>query len=172
MGILLFFALLALSAMAGSASRADFSIITSKDLREDDAIMELYELWLAEHKKAYNGLDEKQKRFSVFKENFLYIHEHNNQGNQSYKLGLNKFADLSHKEFKATYLGTKLDTKKRLSMSPSPRYLYSDGEDLPESIDWTEKGAVTSIKDQGSCGKFFLLNFHTLSFSPMRSSIA
>ena len=56
MGILVFFALLALSAMAGSASRADFSIITIKDLREDDAIMELYELWLAEHKKAYNGL--------------------------------------------------------------------------------------------------------------------
>jgi C1A family cysteine protease len=151
MGILLFFALLALSAMAGSASRADFSIISSKDLREDDAIMELYELWLAEHKRAYNGLDEKQKRFSVFKDNFLYIHEHN-QGNRSYKLGLNQFADLSHEEFKATYLGAKLDTKKRLSRPPSRRYQYSDGEDLPESIDWREKGAVTSVKDQGSCG--------------------
>jgi len=151
MGILLFFALLALSAMAGSASRADFSIIGSKDLREDDAIMELYELWLAEHKRAYNGLDEKQKRFSVFTDNFLYIHEHN-QGNRSYKLGLNQFADLSHEEFKATYLGAKLDTKKRLSRPPSRRYQYSDGEDLPESIDWREKGAVTSVKDQGSCG--------------------
>jgi len=154
MGILLLFALLALFAMAGSASRADFSIISydSKDLREDDAIMELYELWLAQHRKAYNGLDEKQKRFSVFKDNFLYIHQHNNQGNPSFKLGLNQFADLSHEEFKATYLGAKLDTKKRLSKSPSPRYQYSEGENLPESVDWREKGAVAAVKNQGSCG--------------------
>ena len=160
MGILLLFVVLALSAMAGSASRADFSIISydSQDLIGDDAIMELYELWLAQHKKAYNGLDEKQKKFSVFKDNFLYIHQHNNQGNPSYKLGLNQFADLSHEEFKAAYLGTKLDAKKRLSRSPSPRYQYSVGEDLPESIDWREKGAVTAVKNQGSCGKFPFMN--------------
>jgi hypothetical protein len=50
---LLFF-VLALSTMADNAPRAYFSIINYdiKDLREDDVIMELYEPWLAQHKKA------------------------------------------------------------------------------------------------------------------------
>lgn len=137
--------------VAVSATDSDFSIV-SYDLSRDDKIMELYEEWLVENGKAYNGLDEKQQRFKIFKDNLLFINQHNMENGASYKLGLNKFADLSHEEFKAKYLGVKPDAKKRLSRSPSPRYQYNDGESFPDSIDWREKGAVTGVKDQGSCG--------------------
>jgi len=44
--------------------------------------------------------------------------------------------------------GSPLDLK---SISIEEEVSQSD-EDLPESFDWREKGAVTSIKDQGTCG--------------------
>eukprot|EP01018_Ginkgo_biloba_P006562 Gb_31936 [translate_table: standard] len=152
MGILLFL-VLTLFAIVGSVSSTDFSIISYDNsvMRNDDEIMEIYESWLAKHNKAYNGLVEKQNRFQIFKDNFLFI-EQQNKENRYYRLGLNKFADLSHEEFKARYVGTKLDVKKRLSRSPSPRYQYRNGENLPESVDWREKGAVAPVKDQGGCG--------------------
>lgn len=68
------------------------------------------------------------------------------------------FVDLSHEEFKATYLGSKLDTKKHLLRSPSPRYQYFDREYFPKSIDLREKGALAPVKDQGSCGSCWALS--------------
>eukprot|EP01018_Ginkgo_biloba_P006563 Gb_12857 [translate_table: standard] len=144
---------LAFSVIAGFVSSRDFSIINyeNKHLRKDDHITELFELWSVKHGRVYNGLEEKQQRLRIFKDNLIYIDQHN-QKNESYKLGLNKFADLSNEEFKQKYLGAKRNVERRLSRTPSPRYQYKVGEDLPESVDWRTKGAVTPVKDQGSCG--------------------
>eukprot|EP01018_Ginkgo_biloba_P008819 Gb_16999 [translate_table: standard] len=141
--------------VVGSVALSDFSIIgyDPKDLQSHEKIFELYEQWLAKHYKAYNGLNEKQERFEIFKDNLGYINEQNEK-NQSYWLGLNKFADLTHDEYKRTYLGIKFDSSRRLRLrsSPSLRYQYKEGEKLPESVDWRKKGAVTDVKDQGTCG--------------------
>ncbi|KAF3948663.1 hypothetical protein CMV_025366 [Castanea mollissima] len=50
------------------------------------------------------------------------------------------------------FLGTKMDRKGMLSGTKSDRYAYQSGEELPESVDWREKGAVVDVKDQGQCG--------------------
>jgi hypothetical protein len=125
----------------------------------------LYEMWLVKHGKAYNALGEKERRFEIFKDNLKFVDQHNSVGNPSYKLGLNKFADLSNEEYRAAYLGTRMDGKRRLLGGPkSARYLFKDGDDLPESVDWREKGAVAPVKDQGQCGMFlFLLYLFFLS---------
>ncbi|XP_058070087.1 cysteine proteinase mucunain-like [Magnolia sinica] len=132
------------------SSAMDMSIISSGG-RSDDEVMGLYEEWLAKHGKSYNALGEKEKRFEIFRDNLLFINEHN-AGNHTYTLGLNKFADLTNEEFRSLYLGAKIDSKLRLSKAKSDRYSYIQGEELPDSIDWREKGAVVPIKDQGSCG--------------------
>ncbi|KAM1022196.1 hypothetical protein FF1_043114 [Malus domestica] len=131
--------------------------------RTDDEVMSIYEGWLAEHGKAYNALGEKERRFQIFKDNLRYIDEQNSK-NLSYKLGLNRFADLSNDEYRNTYLGTKTRAqKKRLSNrnTKSDRYAPRVGDSLPDSIDWREEGAVNPIKDQGSCGSCWA--FSTIS---------
>lgn len=148
-----------LLAMFAVSSAADMSIIaydnnhasSSDSRRSDDEVMSLYERWLAEHGKAYNGLGEKEKRFQIFKDNLKFIDEHNAL-NLSYKLGLNRFADLSNDEYRSTFLGTKPRAINRLSKTKSNRYAPRVGDQLPDSVDWRKEGAVTAVKDQGQCG--------------------
>lgn len=153
-----------LLAMFAVSSAADMSIIaydnnhasSSDSRRSDDEVMSLYERWLAEHGKAYNGLGEKEKRFQIFKDNLRFIDEHNAL-NLSYKLGLNRFADLSNDEYRSTFLGTKPRAMNRLSKTKSDRYAPRVGDQLPDAVDWRKEGAVTAVKDQGQCGE---LIFH------------
>ncbi|XP_074345215.1 cysteine proteinase mucunain-like [Apium graveolens] len=137
---------------------SDMSIITYDQThfknplvpRTHDELLSLYESWLVKHHKNYNALGEKEKRFEIFKENLEFIDDHNNGFNQSFKLGLNKFADLSNDEYKSMFLGGKMvRDKKGLK---SDRFEFRVGDDLPEFVDWREKGAVASVKDQGQCG--------------------
>ncbi|GMI91125.1 esponsive to dehydration 21B [Hibiscus trionum] len=118
--------------------------------RIDDEVMAMYEEWLVKHGKAYNDLGEKDRRFGIFKDNLKFIDEHNADESHSFKVGLNRFADLTNDEYRAMYLGTKKPSRK--VSKKSDRYASRLGEELPASIDWREKGAVTPVKDQGSCG--------------------
>lgn len=154
-----------LSAAAGDDS--DMSIITYnndhnfKGIERSEAELRLlYDQWLSKHNKQYNALGEKDRRFEIFKDNLRYIDEHNaaaDRGENSFRLGLNKFADLTNEEYRSKYLGTRRKERVRVR---SERYKVNEGESLPESVDWREKGAVAPMKDQGSCGKFSPSSFY------------
>lgn len=80
-------------------------------------------------------------------------------GNSSFTLSLNAFADLTHQEFKASFLGfsaASIDHDRRRNASVQPPGTLRD---VPASIDWRKKGAVTEVKDQASCGMFIELSF-------------
>lgn len=154
MSLLILFSLFAIS------SAIDMSIITydsthmttTSSFRTDDEVNAIYESWLVEHGKFYNALGEKEKRFQIFRDNLKYIDEHNS-GDHSYKLGLNKLADLSVDEYRMRYTGAKkIDVNRKMNGVKSDRYAVSLGNDLPEFVDWRTKGAVAAVKDQGSCG--------------------
>ncbi|WOK98259.1 hypothetical protein Cni_G06969 [Canna indica] len=157
----LFFALLFLSALA-AASAADMSIISYneehgiKGVERTEAEMQnMYEAWLAEHGRAYNALGEKDRRFEVFKDNLRFIDAHNaaaDAGHRRFRLGLNRFADLTNEEYRAGYLGTRSRGAARRNRLAADRYRYKEGDELPDSVDWRSKGAVAAVKDQGSCG--------------------
>ncbi|CAA2938088.1 cysteine ase RD21A-like [Olea europaea subsp. europaea] len=138
----------------------DMSIITydqNHDMgptlqRSDDELMSLYESWLVTHGKAYNGIGEKERRFEIFKDNLRFIDEHNSV-DREYKVGLNRFSDLTNEEYQSMLVGGRLNKKTRLMNGVNnDRYKFKAGDKLPESIDWREKGAVASVKDQGQCG--------------------
>ncbi|KAL9244933.1 hypothetical protein vseg_018647 [Gypsophila vaccaria] len=72
--------------------------ITHND-NDNDKTLEVYESWLVSQNKEYNVIGEKERRFEVFKDNVRFIDEHNHDKSRTYKLGLNKFADLTNYEF-------------------------------------------------------------------------
>jgi len=136
--------LLAFAAQQAQGGRAivDYEAVHA----DDDAVLDVFHRWIERHSRVYRSLSEKQHRFQIFKENLEYIHNHNKQL-KSYWMGLNKFSDLTHEEFRSQYLGTR----------PAPRlrkdadFIYADVE-AAKSVDWREKGAVSEVKDQGACG--------------------
>eukprot|EP01018_Ginkgo_biloba_P029126 Gb_19399 [translate_table: standard] len=138
--------------LATFASAAEFSGTgySPEEVLDEDRKFNLYESWLVKHKKVYNSLEEKQQRYEIFKDNLGFI-EAVNQKNQSYWLGLNEFADMSHDEFKSKYLGTKPNMSNRLRGYGKP-FRYENVVDIPNSVDWRKQGAVTRIKNQASCG--------------------
>jgi len=103
-----------------------------------------------EYNKTYSSALEEQQRFQIFKVNVEYI-ESMNAMNKDFQLGITPFADLTRDEFASSHFGIE---KPNDLWGPVPnlgRHTYS-GEELAESIDWTTKGAVTAVKDQGQCG--------------------
>jgi cathepsin L len=104
--------------------------------------------WAIEQGKTY-APEEFFYRFSVFKANMDFVDAHN-KGNHTYTVELNKFADLTSAEFKMIYNGLRpeLSRAKLVSLydldAPST---YPSG-----SLDWSKKGDVTPVKDQGQCG--------------------
>lgn len=123
---------------------------------------QLFEAWCKQYGKSYSSTQEKLYRLSVFEKNLAFITQHNDLGNSSYTLSLNSFSDLPHHEFKASRLGFS-PTFLRLNRKPDPKPSVVRG--VPSSIDWRKKGAVTNVKDQGSCGiLIFLLNPFTFLF--------
>ncbi|XP_057794729.1 cysteine protease XCP2-like [Salvia miltiorrhiza] len=118
-----------------------------EDLTCIDKLINLFESWVDKHGKMYKTLEEKLHRFEIFKDNLKHIDERN-KAVSNYWLGLNEFSDLSHDEFKKMFLGLKSDgIPKR-----DENFKYRDFVDLPKSVDWRKKGAVTRVKNQGQCG--------------------
>merc|ERR1712048_941473 len=104
--------------------------------------------------KVYNGMrlgvEEDNHRFEIFKANVDVI-QATNAKNLSYTLGVNQFADLTADEFGAQYTGLQKPEKPWGDLPYLGRDTYS-GATLEASVDWTTKGAVTEVKNQGQCG--------------------
>jgi C1A family cysteine protease len=106
----------------------------------------LFRKFMFTNKKHYKG-EEYKKRLSIFKENVAKILNHNKQG-KSYRMAINKFADLTQDEFREQYLSLKVP-KNAVGQHEVRKYT---GKAVPDAVDWIEKGAVTPIKDQAQCG--------------------
>ncbi|XP_074586298.1 cysteine protease XCP2-like [Curcuma longa] len=136
------------------SSRAKDFGYSSADLASEETLLNLFHSWAATNNKPYlNSPDTKSTKFEVFKDNLNHIVA-TNKRRKSHWLGLNAFADMAHDEFKRNYLG--FNPKKNLLTSTdhttSKIFMYENVTNLPKSIDWRRKGAVTPVKNQGGCG--------------------
>ncbi|KAK1686312.1 hypothetical protein QYE76_047160 [Lolium multiflorum] len=136
--------------------------------QDEPLTMERFHRWMEQHGKSYPTVDEKLRRFEVYRRNVEDIEATNREGGLSYTLGENQFTDLTSEEFLATYTG-------RFVMPPDMSGDEEDDADtvitthagdvveghavhggnlsaVPESVDWRAKGAVTPIRNQGTCG--------------------
>ncbi|CAN1824147.1 Probable cysteine protease RD21B [Linum perenne] len=123
-----------------------FSHLLSSSASSDISV--LFDTWCKEHGKSYRSAEERSYRLQVFRDNYEFVKKHNEIGNNItlYSLDLNALADLTHNEFKASRLGLSAAFK-----SYRRRFVSLVG-DAPPTVDWRQQGAVTNVKDQGSCG--------------------
>ena len=116
----------------------------------ESSLLEKYEKWMDKYGKVYKDIQEKEKRFNIFKLNVEYIEGFNSAGTKPYKLGINQFADLTNEEFSSR---NRFKGHMCSSITRTSSFKYENVTDVPSSVDWRQQGAVTPIKNQGQCGK-------------------
>ena len=99
--------------------------------------------YLAQFNKEVSNADDFNFRHAIFQAVNAYITSHNNT-ESSYKLGHNQFSDWTHEEYRSL-----LGLREGLQQE---NVVVFNADALPESVNWVEAGAVTGVKNQGSCG--------------------
>jgi cathepsin L len=107
--------------------------------------------YLGQYRKSYGTKEEFLFRMQNFARNYKKVQEHNAK-NSSYRLGINHMSDMSEEEFKKMLGSYKVQPKEH---KPLGSFIVFNTTDLPTSVDWRPTGAVTSVKDQGSCGSCY-----------------
>ncbi|XP_031131240.1 ervatamin-B-like [Ipomoea triloba] len=126
------------------------SLSTARTLEETSLFLS-HKRWMSRHGRSYKNESERSKRFTIFKENVKFIEKFNKVRGGSYKLGTNKFTDLTKEEFRATLLNEEKSTPYPKTSKPTS-FVNESLAEVPESLDWRDQGAVTNIRDQGKCG--------------------
>lgn len=110
----------------------------------------LFEDWVKEFRVVFQSAEHRVHMLENWVDNHIFI-EKSNSLNRSFQLGHNQFSGLNQTEYVQWVRGGLGNVINVLGVNPvisAP----SEYQSLPASIDWTTKGAVTPVKDQGQCG--------------------
>ncbi|TKS88302.1 Cathepsin S [Collichthys lucidus] len=110
-----------------------------------------WELWKKMHNKTYTLQIEELGRRRIWESNLEMINVHNletSMGLHTYELAMNHLGDLTTEEITSMLTGIVVPSDLESSPSNFDRINVS----LPPVLDWRDKGLVTDVKMQGSCG--------------------
>ncbi|XP_036433805.1 cathepsin S, ortholog 1 [Colossoma macropomum] len=109
--------------------------------------------WKTEFNKTYSSTREEVCRRAVWKKNVQDVMKHNeaaSAGRRSYTMGINHLSDMSAEEVNAQLNG--LIEERPALHEVNHTFSFLSGSLPPPRMDWTEKGLVTPVRNQGPCG--------------------
>lgn len=116
-----------------------------------------FEDFKLEHGKSYSA-SENELRRNIFERNLHEIITHNSH-NKAWKIGVNKFTDLTEKELKqhkgyhkAEGFAQKSSHHSGFAGEVAVKRSLKQVHELPTHVDWREAGVVSAVKNQGHCG--------------------
>lgn len=124
-----------------------------------ELVKEEWQAFKLQHRKKYDSEIEERLRMKIYVQNKHKIAKHNQRydlGHERYRLKINKYADLLHEEFVQTLNGFNRTNPKQMlkavKIDEPVTFIEPANVEIPKTVDWTKKGAVTPVKDQGHCG--------------------
>lgn len=101
-------------------------------------------------------------RRKIFFKSLETIEKHNklfDEGSVSFKLGVNKFADMSFEEFVKinTVNESVVKVPSRVPFKPVA-FIPDSNATIPTSFDWRNRIALSRVKDQESCGSCYVMS--------------
>ncbi|XP_034097275.1 cathepsin S-like [Gymnodraco acuticeps] len=111
-----------------------------------------WELWKKTHEKKYRNEVEDMHRRELWEKNLMLISMHNleaSMGLHTYDLSMNHMGDLTAEEILQSY--AMLTPPNDIQRAPLA-FRGASGAKAPDTMDWRDKGCVTRVKMQGSCG--------------------
>jgi len=108
-----------------------------------------FESWVQEFSVKFQSREHREHVFGNWVSNHVFIEKTNSLA-LGFKLGHNQFSGMNETEYVSWVRG---GVPKTDIMGHIRSIIVSDLDvAVPSAIDWTTKGAVTSVKDQGQCG--------------------
>jgi cathepsin H len=112
-----------------------------------------FDEWLVKFEKTEYALDPEKLgyRRRVYEETVAEIEAHNAE-NSSWTMGVNAYSDLTWPEFKAYFNLDHSGAPQKCSATGRNGRSLPAGVPIPDKVNWQDKGMVTPVKNQGSCG--------------------
>ncbi|XP_007088137.1 cathepsin S isoform X1 [Panthera pardus] len=118
---------------------------------KDPTLDHHWNLWKKTYGKQYKEKNEEVARRLIWEKNLKFVMLHNlehSMGMHSYDLGMNHLGDMTSEEVISLMGCLRVPSQWQRNVT----YKSNSNQKLPDSVDWREKGCVTEVKYQGSCG--------------------